>query len=295
MAIPKIADYALSSAAVLPDNRVNWSLDPKRAVLLIHDMQQYFVNFYAPDSVLMQQVLQHIQQLIRWAKQHQVPVIYTAQPGDQDPQDRALLTDFWGNGLAANDQITSIVSALSPAPEDIQYTKWRYSAFKRSPLQQDMQSQGRDQLLICGIYAHIGILSTVLEAFMLDIQPFVVADAVADFSLAEHQMALRYIAGRCGRVVCCEQVLPRTPAVLTLEQMKQDIAACLMIEASQICTDDHWMYLGLDSIRMMMLVDQWQQAGAAIQFADLAELETVQDWYQAIVRSRLTSDEVADA
>lgn len=295
MAIPKIADYALSSAAVLPDNRVNWSLDPKRAVLLIHDMQQYFVNFYAPDSVLMQQVLQHIQQLIRWAKQHQVPVIYTAQPGDQDPQDRALLTDFWGNGLAANHQITSIVSALSPAPEDIQYTKWRYSAFKRSPLQQDMQSQGRDQLLICGIYAHIGILSTALEAFMLDIQPFVVADAVADFSLAEHQMALSYIAGRCGRVVCCEQVLPRMPAVLTLEQMKQDIAACLMIESSQICTDDHWMYLGLDSIRMMMLVDQWQQAGAAIQFADLAELETVQDWYQAIVRSRLTSDEVADA
>lgn len=295
MAIPKIADYALSSAAVLPDNRVNWSLDPKRAVLLIHDMQQYFVNFYAPDSVLMQQVLQHIQQLIRWAKQHQVPVIYTAQPGDQDPKDRALLTDFWGNGLAANDQITSIVSALSPAPEDIQYTKWRYSAFKRSPLQQDMQSQGRDQLLICGIYAHIGILSTALEAFMLDIQPFVVADAVADFSLAEHQMALSYIAGRCGRVVSCEQVLPRTLAVLTLEQMKQDIAACLMIEASQICTDDHWMYLGLDSIRMMMLVDQWQQAGAAIQFADLAELETVQDWYQAIVRSRLTFDEVADA
>ena len=200
MAIPKIANYSLTEAATLPMNKVHWMVTPAKAVLLIHDMQNYFVGFYQRNAEPIASVLRNIHVLKAACKAVGVPVVYTAQPGDQSPQNRALLTDFWGTGLRADPALTAIAEELAPQPDDIQYTKWRYSAFKRTPLLDYMQTQGKDQLILCGVYAHIGVLATALDAFMLDIKPIVVANAVADFSLQDQQMALNYIAQRCGHV-----------------------------------------------------------------------------------------------
>ena len=155
MTIPRISAYSLNQVESTFANKVNWKIDAKRAVLLVHDMQNYFVDFYSRNQEPMQSLLN------------------TAQPPNQKPHDRALLTDFWGAGLTDEDSGTAIVDELKPQPADIQYVKWRYSAFQRTPLQEDMLDLGRDQLIICGVYAHIGILSTTLEGFMRIISLFI--------------------------------------------------------------------------------------------------------------------------
>lgn len=296
MAIPKIAPYSLTHAAQLPDNKItannlNWPIIPSRALLLVHDMQNYFVDFYQRDAEPMASVLRNIQQLKSICKAAGIPVVYTAQPGNQAPADRALLTDFWGPGLAANPALTSITPELAPVADDIQYTKWRYSAFKRTPLREFMRAEKRDQLIVCGVYAHIGILSTALEAFMEDIEATVVADAVADFSLADHQMALNYIAQRCGYVdsleSVCSQLLStiqnkNVESKLTRDSMKADIARILMIAVDEIDADENLSYMGLDSIRLMALVEQWRSKGAQIQFVDLAEKTTLNQWWNLV-------------
>ncbi|UMP07615.1 phosphopantetheine-binding protein [Amycolatopsis sp. EV170708-02-1] len=41
--------------------------------------------------------------------------------------------------------------------------------------------------------------------------------------------------------------------------------------------------LGLDSIRVMTLVDRWNDEGIEITFADLAEAPTLADWWPLLV------------
>lgn len=296
MAIPSISGYPLSKA--IPENRVNWSVDPQRAVLLIHDMQQYFLNFYDVESELIQTLTRNIQTIKQTCIDAGIPVVYTAQPGDQKQEDRALLTDFWGPGLKADDSITRIFPALAPTEQDIVYTKWRYSAFQRTPLKAMMDETGRDQLIIVGIYAHIGCLQTAAEAFMTDIQAFMVSDAVADFSESDHEMALNYVAGRCGYVLDKQQLLSQVESVnefaagdysipQSQQHLTQQLAALLEVPVDEMMPDDSLLDFGLDSVRMMSLVGDWQQAGLDVSFMELAAKPSLQDWWQ-LIEKKLT-------
>ena len=211
MALPKIAPYSYREQE--HQNRVNWRVDPVRAALLVHDMQGYFVRAFElerdgqplPDAQI-NIAIANIRRLLDAAHAANIPVYYTAQPPRQNPADRRLLTDFWGDGLQ-DDESAQILDELAPTEADTVLTKWRYSAFERSPLEEQLKDLGRDQLIIGGIYAHIGCLTTALEAFMRDIQPFMVADALADFTAEEHRMACEYASGRCARVLNTAEVL----------------------------------------------------------------------------------------
>jgi len=290
MAIPKIASYPMP--ALVTSNRVTWQADTQRAVLLVHDMQDYFLDFYDRSSAPVPQLLANIRRLIDQAHVLHIPVVYTAQLPQQTAVERGLLQDMWGPGLTAQPEGKQIVAALAPQAQDLVLDKWRYSAFQKSALQEMMFDQGRDQLIICGVYAHIGCMMTACDAFMRDIQPFFVADALADFSAEEHAMALQYVAQRCGVAIGTDHLLDSLRALLpaSLPALKASIADLLQIEASQLQDDDNLLDWGLDSIRIMALVERWRQAGVDLNFMTLAENPTIAAWW-----TRLNQQEPAYA
>lgn len=283
MSIPTVPSYAMPAVADFPASRVSWVLQPSRAVLLVHDMQDYFLRCYGAQSPLRDTLLQHLQALIHWARSHGVPVVYTAQPAAQSPQDRALLNDMWGPGLGGADPaLAGIAQALAPAAGDTVLDKWRYSAFQRSELASLMRQWGRDQLLIGGVYAHIGCLMTAVEAFMQDIQPFMVGDAVADFSLEEQQMALRYVAGRAGRVVGTGEVLATQGVPLTWDGFKASVLARLPEGQEEPLEDDNLLDHGLDSLQLMELISGWSRQGLRLRFEDLAQGPSLKAWWALV-------------
>ena len=203
--IPAIESYPLPTELDLPANTAGWKIDPGRAVLLVHDMQRYFL---APFPAAVRDPLVANVALVRErCAAAGVPVGYTAQPGGMTDEQRGLLKDFWGPGMRVDPHDREIVDELAPADGDRVYPKWRYSAFHRSDLLADLRAQGRDQLIICGVYAHVGVLMTAVDAYTHDIAPFVVADGVADFSAADHRLALDYAARRCAVVTTAKAVM----------------------------------------------------------------------------------------
>jgi bifunctional isochorismate lyase/aryl carrier protein len=207
VALPKIESYALPVGSELPAARVPWRLTRSRAALLIHDMQRYFVDAFPAGLTPIKPVVEHIAALHAACAHAGVPTFFTAQPGNQDRRDRGLQADFWGPGMQDQRAHTDIVEELAPAPDDIVLTKWRYSAFQRSSFEAMLRARGRDQLIVTGVYAHIGCQVTAADAFMRDIEPFFVADAVASFSRAQHDDAIRAVAGCCGAVTSTARVL----------------------------------------------------------------------------------------
>ncbi|QGU06426.1 Vibriobactin-specific isochorismatase [Corynebacterium occultum] len=204
MAIPRIAPYPLPEINHPPV--VDWPLNPERSALLIHDMQNYFISAYAAEQDPIRSVIPHIRGLIDAADAAGIPVFYSAQPPRQQTARRGLLSDFWGPGIQT-DQEAAIIPELAPKQHHHVVTKWRYSALTRTDLRQSLAFSGRDQLLITGVYGHMGCQVSAVDAFMNDVAPFLVGDAIADFTAEDHRQTLDWVSRRCGRVIGTAEAL----------------------------------------------------------------------------------------
>jgi bifunctional isochorismate lyase/aryl carrier protein len=203
--LPRIASYSLPAETELPSPRVAWEFDRDTAALLIHDMQAYFLGAFAAGH-LAEEVIANIATVRESCDEAGIPVFFTAQRGGQDPRDRGLQADFWGPGMRRDPEGEAIVEALAPRPGDIVLDKHRYSAFQRSPFEAMLRARGRTQLIITGVYAHIGCMVTAADAFQRDIRPFFVADSMAAFSREAHDLAIRHVSQCCGLVTTAARI-----------------------------------------------------------------------------------------
>lgn len=205
MAIPAINPYRLPTPEDLPPNVANWVPKKERAVLLIHDMQNYFMQPFPTE--LRNEIVQNIVNLRAACKRAGVPIAYSAQPGSMTEKQRGLLRDFWGPGMKLAPEDRDVLAELKPEASDWTVTKWRYSAFFNNDLLQQIRTSGRDQLILCGVYAHIGVLTTAIEAYSNDIEVFLVPDAIGDFKEEYHNYALQYASRTCATIVMNREVI----------------------------------------------------------------------------------------
>lgn len=293
MSLPTVEPYAVPEALELPSPRVAWRPSWDRAVLLVHDMQRYFLDIYDPDASPLAEVVAHIDILAQYSREMGIPVVYTAQPANQSGRERGLLQDWWGDGVAGKTERAAFYDALAPHQDDKVLNKLRYSAFRGTELAEILRVENRDQLLITGVYGHIGCLATALDAFMQDIQPFFVADAIGDFSEADHRMAVDYVARRCGVPIATgdlQAALGESDAdARTSNQedireldylafLRAAVAEILGESARDIDAGENLLESGLDSVRLMALVEHLRADGYEVTFVELATEPTLRAW-----------------
>ncbi|WP_217383771.1 phosphopantetheine-binding protein [Streptomyces sp. NK08203] len=72
------------------------------------------------------------------------------------------------------------------------------------------------------------------------------------------------------------------PSALTLQQFRADLAEVLHQEPEEVDLEDSPVSAGLDSLRLVTLVERWEQHGIVVSFIDLAELPSFWGWWQLL-------------
>ncbi len=70
--------------------------------------------------------------------------------------------------------------------------------------------------------------------------------------------------------------------VLTLEDVRAQVAELLYEDPAELADDEDLLDWGLDSVRIMSLVEKWRKLGVQVTFADLAERPTLADWWAVL-------------
>jgi aryl carrier-like protein len=64
----------------------------------------------------------------------------------------------------------------------------------------------------------------------------------------------------------------------TLDRLRSDVAELIGVPAAALSDEVPLPDQGLDSVRLMTLVERWRAQGASVGFADLAERPTLREW-----------------
>jgi bifunctional isochorismate lyase / aryl carrier protein len=201
-----IAPYPAPTSECLALNKVRWTLDPNDCVLLVHDAQNFWLDMFVDPAPLLAKLV-----VLREASAKLgIPVVYTVAERPKTLAERGLAMQLWGPGIGGGKptaEQVAIHTQLSPGPEDHIIVKSRISAFHETGLEALLRRMNRRQVLLCGMFGHHGVLLTAAAAYMYNYQLFLAADAIGDYSQADHDMTIRYVAEMCGQLVLSDQVL----------------------------------------------------------------------------------------
>lgn len=201
-----IQPYPLPGDECLAYNKIHWPLDRSRVVLLVHDMQNYWVDLYVDRAPL----VNNVNALVAAFRGARLPVFFCRGERAKSRFERGLGLTVWGDGLNAahvTDRDCEIIDALAPHADEYVIHKPRHSAFFDTELEPTLRKMNRDQVVICGVFAHHGVMVTCMDGYMRNFQMTMAADALGDYSEAEHRMALQWVAQMCGSVSTTRRVV----------------------------------------------------------------------------------------
>lgn len=105
--------------------------------------------------------------------------------------------------------------------------------------------------------------------------------ATAQTGIADQKPGERESEAKTSDSAMAEKEVPAAPQ-LTEQLVREQVAGLLQESAEGLATHDNLMDRGLDSIRMMSLVEKWRRYGARVTFVELAERPTLADWWKLL-------------
>jgi len=172
--------------------RLMTGLDPKRAALLVLDMQRYFLDeashAFIP-SVL--PVLPRIVFLVEAWNAHRRLVLFTRHTNT--PQDAGMMALWWKELIQPDKPESAIIPEVHPEC-GIVIEKNQYDAFYGTQLEEILRDRGVEQVVITGVMTHLCCETTARTAFGRGFEVFFAVDGTATYTEALHRATLLNLA-----------------------------------------------------------------------------------------------------
>ncbi|MEA3559923.1 MAG: isochorismatase family cysteine hydrolase [Candidatus Thermoplasmatota archaeon] len=179
------------------ERKRKWKGTPKRFVLLVLDMQRFFLE---PESHAFvpagRAIIPRIKELVH---NFNGPVIFTRHvKGSPDN----LMNEWWRDAIEG--ELSEIIPELAPLVENI-IIKEHYSAFFDTALDERLGALGVDSILITGILSDLCCETTTRDAFMRGYRSYFLADCTATSTEERHRSTLNRISNAFGEVISSKE------------------------------------------------------------------------------------------
>ncbi|MCW5771362.1 MAG: cysteine hydrolase [Rhodospirillaceae bacterium] len=193
----------------MADPRLAERADPKRAALVVVDMQNDFCHgdgLLAKRGIDMgptQAMTPALLKLIEAARAASMPILYTVNQHDRWT-DSAAWRKRQGkdvHALARTGSWGADFYAVAPRDDERVVVKHRYNAFVGTDLDLILRSRGIESVLFSGVATNICVETTARDAFARNYEVVMVRDCLAGSSAAEHQATLSTLSRYFDAVV----------------------------------------------------------------------------------------------
>ena len=183
-------------------------LNVERSVLMVVDMQDFFLN---PDSPTYtcggQAIIGNIQRIIAAFRAAHRPIIFTRHVHHPDGLDAGIMGWWWKGMCLEGSPESEVNAAIAPHSSDKVIFKHRYSAFYNTDLETILRTQKIEDIVMTGIMTNMCCESTTRDAYYRDYRVFFMADATGSITEEMHLASLLNLSYGFAWVTDTEKLL----------------------------------------------------------------------------------------
>ena len=205
--VPKVYFHAQQTALLVIDmQRMNAQRDGKYGVWAreqgIADQLEYY--FTTVETI----TVPKIRELIAACRQRDVEVVYTRVAGiTSDGREMGWRYKAWNMTDRVDSEQASILSELSPQPNDLVVTKTCTSVFLGSHIDRYLRNMGINTLIACGVATNGCVESAVRDASDLEYSVALATDACATISQEDHDLAVKAMHPLYAQAMSTDEVI----------------------------------------------------------------------------------------
>ncbi|MEK6969827.1 MAG: isochorismatase family cysteine hydrolase [Nanoarchaeota archaeon] len=167
--------------------------------LVIIDMLNDFFDRNPRLKKLKKALCKNSNELIRFARQKKVPVIWIRQEFKSDLSDAFLIMRKKKESITIKGtKGCKVLEELNRNKNDKIIIKKRYSAFFKTSLNTYLRNRKIDTLILLGINTHACVRTTAIDAYQNDYEIIIAKDCVNSWDKDHHKITLEYLKGAMG-------------------------------------------------------------------------------------------------